>query len=140
MRSAVLAALLVVGCGQVSFLPRVEDARYAPTDRVELLSREPTRPYVDLGLITVESKHWSEETMVTELRKRAKAVGAEAVVMDHQTTRADGATGVYVGAGIATSTVTNTRRLEGLAIRWDDAAAARAVPSRSGSAAASSAP
>lgn len=116
MRAVLLVLLVALGCGRVSYLPRLDGETYPPTERVELLFREPAQPYTELGLLTVESKRWSEETMVRELR--AERIGANAVILNSPSQRATGAVGVYVGGGVVVSSTEDTRRMEGLAIRW----------------------
>ena len=119
-----LGTALACNRGRVSFLPRLEGTKRAKTEQVELLFSVPARPYTELGLITVESPKWDEGEMASKLRERARAVGADAVLMSRPTLVPGGASGsaLAVSPGFVMSRSENTgvRRLEGLAVIYTD--------------------
>jgi hypothetical protein len=117
---AIFGVVALIGCAKVNYLPRSTSTTYQPTTDVEILWTSPTRPFTELGLITVESDSLSEESMLTKLRQRAMKAGAHAVIMAGPGEKAPGAIAVPIAGGGFVMAPIDRRRMQGLAIRYSD--------------------
>jgi hypothetical protein len=70
-----LAACASVSTQVVEFKPA---QKYPPTQYVEVLLEKPTRPHLEIALI--ESRGGSEAEMLNDARRKAGALGADAIV------------------------------------------------------------
>ena len=78
-----LVAALLAGCASVSTEVTVLDPtqKFAPTERVVILFDYPPQPYVQVALIEAKgSVGGSESALFEDARKRARALGADAIV------------------------------------------------------------
>jgi hypothetical protein len=78
-----LAAATLAGCASVSTEVTVLDPtqKFAPTEQVAILFDYPPQPYVKIALIEAQGGvGGSESSLFDEARKRARALGAEALV------------------------------------------------------------
>ena len=75
-----VAALLLSACAAVStqIVPLNPALQYAPTQSVEILLQNPTRPHVEIALL--ESRGFSEAELLNDAREKAKSLGADAIV------------------------------------------------------------
>lgn len=83
----IAAALGLVGCSptvDVRSVRLLEAPATTPTDaaKVEILSREPLRPHVELGRITATPENNPDDNQIKEaIRNEAAKMGADAVVL-----------------------------------------------------------
>jgi len=78
-----LAVLTLAGCASVSTEITVLDPaqKFAPTEHVVILFEYPPQPYVKVALIEAQGlAGGSESEVLEEARKRARALGADAIV------------------------------------------------------------
>ena len=78
-----LAAATLAGCASVSTEVTVLDPaqKFAPTEQVAILFDYPPQPYVKIALIEAQGNvGGSESALFGETRKRARALGADAIV------------------------------------------------------------
>jgi hypothetical protein len=86
MRTAVLIVLLAVLAGCASVTTRVVEtnpaARYPPTAGAEVLFEPPQRPYLQIAVLEAEGVFGTSELeLIEDMRKRAQALGADAVIV-----------------------------------------------------------
>ncbi|HEC15602.1 MAG TPA: hypothetical protein ENI99_03375 [Sedimenticola sp.] len=118
--SLLIFITLITGCASVSYLPVDKSITYPPTDNLEVFWKEPNKNYKIIGKISVESGDLGEEELFEELKNKAMAVGAHAIIMGG-TSKQSSVVGTPVyGGGTVIVPVTETR-LEAIAIRFDDA-------------------
>lgn len=89
--AAVAALVLLAGCAA----PPAEPARapvtspYPPTATVEFLDEAPTRPYVEIGPLDAPGEPGMLRAQVlAQLREKARALGADAVIVKDVSYRA----------------------------------------------------
>lgn len=88
---ALFCALLMLGCGSSVKVVRYTPDTLPPTDRVEVLTSEPTRDYSAIAELSVKEG----DDAILELAEKAKAIGANAIILIGQ--RSGGAVAVPIG-------------------------------------------
>jgi hypothetical protein len=77
---ALLLAFILPGCASVDVL-RLSSETFTPqTSHVEILERAPTRPYVPIAVLTVDSWWLSLDSKREKILEKAATLGADAVV------------------------------------------------------------
>src|SRR6476646_9976619 len=77
---ALLLAFILPGCASVDVL-RLSSETFTPqTSHVEILERAPTRPYVPIAVLTVDSWWLSLDSRREKILEKAATLGADAVV------------------------------------------------------------
>jgi hypothetical protein len=77
---ALLLATLLPGCASVNVLMLSSETFTPQTNPVEILERAPTRPYVQIAVLTVDSGLLSEDSKRQKILETAATLGADAVV------------------------------------------------------------
>lgn len=112
-------ALLLTSCVKMAYLATDVGRHYPPSTVVEILWKEPDRPFTVIGRVSASSDSRSEETLFRRIQERAAREGAHAVIVG-----GGSQTSSVVGAPLATGGMIiapiERRRLEALAIRWND--------------------
>jgi len=85
MRTIILIALLAALAGCASVTTRVVETnpavRFPPTTNVEILFEPPQRPYTQIAMLETEGEFGvSELELLEDMRERARALGADAIV------------------------------------------------------------
>jgi hypothetical protein len=115
----VVFLLTYYGCATTTFLPTDESATYAPTESIKVYWEKPQEPYTIIGRVAAEGDDIDEETLFKELKKKAKSVGAHAIIMgDTSQQRSVYGTPMYGGGTLIVPTSSN--RIEAIAIRFVD--------------------
>ncbi len=81
-----LAISLLVGCASVD-ITKTGAGYFAPTDpnQVEILTTVPTKPYTELGTVTISGFQAKEEAkMHNAIRAKAAPLGASSVIIQSQ--------------------------------------------------------
>lgn len=81
-----LVASLLVGCASVD-ITKTGAGYFAPTNpnQVEILTTVPTKPYVELGTVTISGFQAKEEAkMHNAIRAKAAPLGATSVIIQSQ--------------------------------------------------------
>ena len=81
-----LTAALLVGCASVD-ITKTGAGYFAPTNpnQVEILTTVPTKPYVELGTVTISGFDAKEEAkMHNAIRSKAAPLGATSVIIQSQ--------------------------------------------------------
>src|SRR6476660_9362684 len=77
---ALLLAFILPGCASVDVL-RLSSETFTPqTSHVEILERAPTRPYVPIAVLTVDSWWLSLDSRREKILEKAATLGADAVI------------------------------------------------------------
>jgi len=79
-RPALLLAVILPGCASVDVLQLSSETFTPQTSHVEILERAPTRPYVQIAVLTVNSWWFSENSRREKIVEKAATLGADAVV------------------------------------------------------------
>jgi hypothetical protein len=75
-----LLATILPGCASVNVL-MLSNGTFTPqTSPIEILERAPTRPYVQIAVLTVDSGLLSEDSKRQKILEKAATLGADAVV------------------------------------------------------------
>lgn len=77
---ALLLATILPGCASVNVLMLSSETFTPQTNPVEILERAPTRPYVQIAVLTVDSGLLSEDSKREKILEKAATLGADAVV------------------------------------------------------------
>ena len=77
---ALLLATILPGCASVNVLMLSSETFTPQTSPVEILERAPTRPYVQIAVLTVDSGLLSEDSKRRKILETAATLGADAVV------------------------------------------------------------
>lgn len=73
--------LLLSGCATTD-VARLDDTHYAPTKHVEILLDKPQQPYKVIAVLeTHGALNMSQTSLLNALRKKARSVGADAVLL-----------------------------------------------------------
>jgi len=91
---------------------------YPPTAHVEVLSTKlPDRPYVELGELTVKEERplWAPPA-IERLVEKAKALGADAIILKENTRTEDVV--VVPARGLLIATPISSTKLRAIAIRY----------------------
>lgn len=78
-----LCTMIAAGCATVTtHVVRLNPAvQYPPTSSVEVLFERPSRPYVQIAMLEAEGEFGTSEVeLLEDMRKRAQALGADAIV------------------------------------------------------------
>ena len=75
-----LLATILPGCASVDVLMLSSETFTPQTSPVEILERAPTRPYVQIAVLTVDSGLLSEDSKRQKILEKAATLGADAVV------------------------------------------------------------
>jgi hypothetical protein len=75
-----LLATILPGCASVNVLMLSSETFTPQTSPVEILDRAPTRPYVQIAVLTVDSRLLSEDSKRQKILEKAATLGADAVV------------------------------------------------------------
>ena len=75
-----LLATILPGCASVNVLMLSSETFTSQTSPVEILERAPTRPYVQIAVLTVDSGLLSEDSKRQKILEKASTLGADAVV------------------------------------------------------------
>jgi len=91
-RSSAFLALLALavffnGCASVNVVMLSTETFTSQTSHVEILEREPSRPYVQIAVLTVDSFWLSFESKREKILEKAATLGADAVVFGDLTLR-----------------------------------------------------
>ena len=90
-RSAFLAllalAVFFTGCASVNVVMLSTETFTPQTSHVEILEREPSRPYVQIAVLTMDSFWLSFESKREKILEKAATLGADAVVFGDLTLR-----------------------------------------------------
>ena len=73
-------ATILPGCTSVNVLMLSSETFTPQTNPVEILERAPTRPYVQIAVLTVDSGLLSEDSKRQKILEKAATLGADAVV------------------------------------------------------------
>jgi hypothetical protein len=114
--------IVISGCTTTKFLGTYP-VSCSPTTYVEVYWEKPNKPFIELGMIIVESEIFGEEKLLVKLKEKAMAVGANAVIMRSPSKESilyPYYTPVPRGIGMITVGTTTINRLEGVAIRFKD--------------------
>lgn len=77
---AFLLALILPGCASVDILMLSSETFTPQARQVEILERAPTRPYVPIAVLSVDSWWLSVDSKLETIREKAATLGADAVV------------------------------------------------------------
>jgi hypothetical protein len=125
MKRVVIATTLlsaVLGCASIQYMGN----SYPPTDHVDLYFSEydVPRDYTVIGRLVatanVDEPFYSSEKFTEAIRKKGREKGADAVVILGLRKVMTGTTVAYVDDGVISS-VEEKRRVEALAIKYEDA-------------------
>jgi hypothetical protein len=125
MQITIKAFLLVFlltcyGCAPTtSFLPTDESATYAPTESIQVYWKEPQESYTIIGRVSAESEDLDEETLFKELKQKAMAAGAHAIIMGG-TTKQSSVVGTPMSGGGTLIVPVSSTRIDAMAIRFAD--------------------
>ena len=118
--------LAAAGCGQTTRLTEKAYPAYPDDHPIEVFTERPTRPYVEVAIVT-ESSEWTSDRqkLLAALKHRARSVGADAIILASfvsQTTAGPTTAVTNPVTGITTfhSNTSTVNSAEGLAIRWRD--------------------
>jgi hypothetical protein len=75
-----LAVFCLSGCAGVNVVMLSTESFTPQTSNVEILEREPSRPYVQIALLTVDSLWLSLESKREKIVEKARTLGADAVI------------------------------------------------------------
>lgn len=79
--------LLLSGCATTD-VARLDDTQYAPTQNVEILMDKPQHPYKVIAVLETQGAlNMSQTSLLNSLRKKARSVGADAVLLIADTSR-----------------------------------------------------
>ncbi len=124
MQITIKAFLLVFlltcyGCVSTTFLPTDESAIYAPTESIKVYWEEPQKSYTIIGRVSAESEDLDEETLFKELKQKAMAAGAHAIIMGGTSQQSSVVGTPIYGGGTLIVPVSSTR-IDAMAIRFAD--------------------
>jgi len=72
--------LFLMGCGLE--IIQLNETSYPPTHSVELLTKFPDRPYIEIAIMTItDEDYWGTKHMMEDLKKNAIKIGANALVL-----------------------------------------------------------
>ena len=120
------AALLCLGaCAQTT---RLTDQYYPPKAEgapIEVFaSRAPTRPYIEVALVS-EASEWTSDraALIESLKRQARTVGADAVILNGVGSSTSSGPGVahtnaYTGVTTFTQSTSTVSYAEGIAVVW----------------------
>jgi hypothetical protein len=77
---AFLLALILPGCASVDVLMLSSETFTSQASQVEILERAPTRPYVPIAVLSVDSWWLSFDSKLEKILEKAATLGADAVV------------------------------------------------------------
>ena len=77
---ALLLAFILPGCASVDVLKLSSETFTPQTSHVEILERAPTRPYVPIAVLTVDSWWLSLDSRREKILEKAATLGADAVI------------------------------------------------------------
>ncbi|MEW5875448.1 MAG: hypothetical protein AB1752_09730 [Candidatus Zixiibacteriota bacterium] len=116
----ILLAFLALGCGpSAKFFPMNDPPDSVLAERIEVFTQFPERDYVEIGLIKVRARSKSAsspEKMMQVLKDRARAAGADAIVITSLTGETVVTGGVKDGTGGVTSSTKDV--IVATAISW----------------------
>ena len=101
-KSIILFLFLLTSCASmmVKFTPYPgAPSNLAPTEKVEILNTMPDKPYFQLGEIVSEG--FSDQEVIDRIAKKAKEVGADAVVIIDRENRGKDLPGFRVWRAVA---------------------------------------
>jgi len=98
--------IFIGGCASVSYLPSDSSVIYPPTKKVNIYWSKPDFQYIEIGLLSIESKS-SEEALFEKIKKKAMEIGADGIIVKPATQ--------------ATRASKDRRRLEAIAIKFKEA-------------------
>lgn len=75
-----LLALILPGCASVDVVMLSSETLTPQTSHVEILERAPTRPYVSIAVLSVDSWWLSLDSKLEKILEKAATLGADAVV------------------------------------------------------------
>jgi hypothetical protein len=99
----VFLIIFIGGCASVSYLPSDTSIVYPPTKKVNVYWSKPEFKYIEIGLLSIESKS-SEEALFEKIKKKAMEIGADGIIVKPATQ--------------ATRASKDKRRLEAIAIKF----------------------
>jgi len=108
-----------VGCVKMAYLPTDQSVAYPPSSQVEILWKEPERPYTVIGRVSAASSDYGEEELFRRIQERARKEGAQAIIMAG-TEESGSVVGIPQATGGTLIVPTTRRKLQALAIRWVD--------------------
>src|SRR5262245_43596929 len=76
----ILLATILPGCASVNVLMLSSETFTPQTSPVEVLERAPTRPYIQIAILTMDSGLLSEDSKRQKILETAATLGADAVV------------------------------------------------------------
>lgn len=117
-----LLLILLQGCATSYSILLDENQKYKPTKSVELLTTNPEREFIQIGIIETKSGYANEPftALINSARTKAKAIGADAILLINNET-SQTPQGVmynpYLG-GYQTIGGVNIQTIKFLAIKW----------------------
>ena len=104
----ILVCLTVMSCA-TTHVVKIDSASYTPTESVDVLDKEPSKAFKKIALLESEGSVNVQETdCIQNMIKKAKAMGADAIILKSQET-------AYGGGGIWGERYSKVR---GIAIKY----------------------
>jgi uncharacterized protein YbjQ (UPF0145 family) len=100
--AAIMLVLAAIGCGSTVKVVRYTPEPFAPSDHVEVLTSEPARDFSAIAELSVKAG----DNAVLELVEKAKAIGADAIILVGE--KSAGAVAVPIGNMIYAAPMTRT--------------------------------
>jgi len=109
--------LTCYGCVSITFLPTDESATYAPTESIKVYWEKPQQSYTIIGRVSAESGDIDEEALFKNLKQKAMAEGAHAIIMG-DTSQQSSVVGIPMYGGSTLIAPVSSTRLYAIAIRF----------------------
>ena len=106
-------------CVSTSYLPTDDSVTYAPTESIKVYWEEPQESYIIIGRVSAKSEDVKEEAIFKKIKKKAMAVGANAIIMGG-TSQESSVVGIPSNSGGTLITPVSSTRLAAFAIRFVD--------------------